>query len=226
MRVSRGLQNSDMSTLDFRLSKLGFFKAHSVTRMIWSKLSCFFSDRLVYIFFHVQHWTWSRRFLTNWFPFSDSITLIAGLYSNRKAHSQLNCQNHLCISLIKPSEGRFQGIFPSLSYSNRTEGNRVHSGYAYFGTSLVRHRCVSGSSQNTQVSSKDNSQSNYNMQGVISVKKNSRIIFRHLRLILQWLCGLNTHRQQNKLIYENNKWPSSSISIPLTSLATESKPPT
>ena len=107
----------------------------------------------------------------NRYPFSDSITLIARLYSNRKAHSQLNCQNHLCISLIKPSEGRFQGIFPSLSYSNRTESMAAIVVSAYFGTSLVRHRCVTGSSHNTQVSSIDNSQSNYNMQGVISVKK-------------------------------------------------------
>ena len=109
-----------------------------------------------------------------WYPFSDSVTWIARLYSNKKAPSQLKCQNHLCISLIKPSEGRFQGIFPSLSYSNRTESMAAIVVSAYFGTSLVRHRCVTGSSHNTQVSSIDNSQSNYNMQGVISVRKKSR----------------------------------------------------
>ena len=110
----------------------------------------------------------------NWYPFSDSITWIARLYSNKKAPSQLKCQNHLCISLIKPSEGSFQGIFPSFTSLNRTEGTATIVVNANFGTLLVRHRVVMGSSHESQVSSIDITQSNYITQGVISVKKKKK----------------------------------------------------
>ena len=109
-----------------------------------------------------------------WYPFSDSVTWIARLYSNKKAPSQLKCQNHLCISLIKPSEGSFQGIFPSFTSLNRTQGMAAIVVNANFGTLLVRHRVVTGSSHESQVSSIDITQSNYITQGVISVKKKKK----------------------------------------------------